>query len=632
VKAGIIDPTKVVRTALQDAASVAGLLVTTEAMIAEKPEKKAAPGDAGRRRHGRHGLLSPAGDNRPGPEMPASHNAASPLRPQRPGGDAVDDAAPDAAPEAEPAAPSPGAEAESAEPQPAASAGTETELKLLVDADDMPAFQAAPAIEEHAVNRGVRRRLRAIYYDTADGRLRKAGLTLRVRQSGTRFIQTVKSSIDHDPLRRGEWEATVPSMTPDIALAVPFLPARLGARLLDDPPSPVFSTDIRRLVRTVDLPAGRVEVSFDVGTIAAGDATVPVAEIELELKAGSAQALYDLGLRLLEHGAARPSVRSKSDRGFALADGKAPGVDKPGRPALPANASLDEALRCILGAILRHLFDALPAAEDGRNAEGVHQTRVALRRLRAMFGLMREVVDSPSLEAFRAEASRLADGLGPARDNDVFIAETLTAVEAALPGLYGFDALRAATLARREALYAEVRTLVADQRTSRFLLALGAWIEQRGWRGDASPEALAALAESATGFAARTLSALHAKVEKRGRHFGSMRPEARHRLRIAGKKLRYATEFLAPIFGDEKRLRRYSGALAELQDQLGRFNDMATTARIVAGFGDLPAARSQAAGAVIGWQAQGLTTAEPKLREAWRAFRRATPPWEGADD
>ena len=41
--AGIIDPTKVVRLALQDAASVAGLLVTTEAMVAEKPEKKAAP-------------------------------------------------------------------------------------------------------------------------------------------------------------------------------------------------------------------------------------------------------------------------------------------------------------------------------------------------------------------------------------------------------------------------------------------------------------------------------------------------------------------------------------------------------------------------------------------------------------
>jgi len=48
-KAGIIDPTKVVRTALQDAASVAGLLVTTECMVAEKPEKNAPamPGGGG---------------------------------------------------------------------------------------------------------------------------------------------------------------------------------------------------------------------------------------------------------------------------------------------------------------------------------------------------------------------------------------------------------------------------------------------------------------------------------------------------------------------------------------------------------------------------------------------------------
>src|SRR5437773_4664882 len=43
VKAGIIDPTKVVRLALQGAASVAALLITTEAMVAEKPEKKGAP-------------------------------------------------------------------------------------------------------------------------------------------------------------------------------------------------------------------------------------------------------------------------------------------------------------------------------------------------------------------------------------------------------------------------------------------------------------------------------------------------------------------------------------------------------------------------------------------------------------
>ncbi len=59
---GIVDPAKVVRAALQDAASVAGLLVTTEAMIAELPkDAPAMPAMPGRRRHGRngrHGLLS----------------------------------------------------------------------------------------------------------------------------------------------------------------------------------------------------------------------------------------------------------------------------------------------------------------------------------------------------------------------------------------------------------------------------------------------------------------------------------------------------------------------------------------------------------------------------------------------
>ena len=59
---GIVDPAKVVRTALQDAASIAGLLVTTEAMVAEVPKDQPAGRRhaSGRRRHGRDGFLSPA--------------------------------------------------------------------------------------------------------------------------------------------------------------------------------------------------------------------------------------------------------------------------------------------------------------------------------------------------------------------------------------------------------------------------------------------------------------------------------------------------------------------------------------------------------------------------------------------
>ena len=59
IKAGIIDPTKVSRTALQNAASVAGLMLTTEVMITEIPEEKKEPAGGGRwtqPRHGRHVL------------------------------------------------------------------------------------------------------------------------------------------------------------------------------------------------------------------------------------------------------------------------------------------------------------------------------------------------------------------------------------------------------------------------------------------------------------------------------------------------------------------------------------------------------------------------------------------------
>ena len=57
VKAGVIDPTKVVRTALQNAASIASLLLTTEALVSEIPEEKkeAAARRRPRRRHGRDG-------------------------------------------------------------------------------------------------------------------------------------------------------------------------------------------------------------------------------------------------------------------------------------------------------------------------------------------------------------------------------------------------------------------------------------------------------------------------------------------------------------------------------------------------------------------------------------------------
>jgi chaperonin GroEL len=56
VKAGVIDPTKVTRTALQNAASISGLMLTTEAMIADIPEKKEAAAGGGHNHGGMDGM------------------------------------------------------------------------------------------------------------------------------------------------------------------------------------------------------------------------------------------------------------------------------------------------------------------------------------------------------------------------------------------------------------------------------------------------------------------------------------------------------------------------------------------------------------------------------------------------
>jgi chaperonin GroEL len=56
VKAGVIDPAKVTRSALQNAASIAGLLLTTEALVADKPEPEPAGGAGGGHDHGMGGM------------------------------------------------------------------------------------------------------------------------------------------------------------------------------------------------------------------------------------------------------------------------------------------------------------------------------------------------------------------------------------------------------------------------------------------------------------------------------------------------------------------------------------------------------------------------------------------------
>lgn len=507
-------------------------------------------------------------------------------------------------------------------------ADIEIELKLVVDPDRLADFNEAPIIAANARSKGSRKHFKTVYYDTAGRKLAREGLTLRVRQSGTRFTQTVKTESVDDPLTRGEWEASVPSIAPDIALATPFIPAKLCADLEHHPLEPVFTSDIHRHQRLVDLPSGTVEVAFDHGLLKADDRTAPVSEIELELKAGSADAIYELALRLAEHGDVRPSIQAKSARGFDLAAGRPPEAPRPRKLRLDPSTPLDDVFTRILRACLHHLLQSLPAAEDGRDIEGIHQLRVALRRLRSALHLMRTVGSLSKLEMLRSEARWLASNLSAAREWDIFRTETLPGVAKACPAVAGFDALEDVAEKRCAAAYGKVRLVLSDRRCATFVLSLGAWIEARSWRSDVAPEDLSALAAPALGFAQRTLSTQYAKVLKRGRHLKSMNPDERHQLRLAVKKLRYGTDFLLPLCGEGKMVKRFRDRLAELQEELGAYNDMATTASLLSGLGTETADSRIAAAAISGWQASSMMNAEQRLRDCWREFTRTKVPWE----
>ena len=507
---------------------------------------------------------------------------------------------------------------------------SETELKLVVDADRLADFSAARVITANARNKGSRKHLKSLYYDTPERTLQRSGLSLRVRRSGARFVQTVKSECADDPLRRGEWEAAVTSMDPDVALAIPFIPAKLRADLAHQELEAVFAADIHRHVRIVDLPSGTVEVAFDRGVLTSGERSMPVSEIELELKGGSASAIYELALRLAEHGPVKPSIRSKSARGFDLAADTPPGARKPRKLRLDPSISLDELFATILRVCFRHLLECLPAAEDGRDPEGIHQLRVSLRRLRSAFALMRSVGPLSKLDSMRSDASWLAQNLSAARDWDIFRNETMPTIAKACPSVAGFDALEQVASRRRQAAYDKVRLALTDIRCAHFLIGLGGWIETRGWRdGDVAPEDLARLAAPAIGFAGEMLSGRHAKVLKCGRRFKSLGPEKLHRLRIAAKKLRYVADFLLPLYDDRKSVRRFSRRLADLQEELGSYNDIAITASLLDGLGGESARSGTAAAAIAGWQAHASICIEPRLRSAWRDFTKTKLPWSG---
>ncbi|HEY2483094.1 MAG TPA: CYTH domain-containing protein, partial [Caulobacteraceae bacterium] len=187
----------------------------------------------------------------------------------------------------------------------------EVELKLAIASD------SARRAADREVARAPARSVETIYYDTPRRRLHSAGYSLRLRRDGEKWSQSIKSA--GADLDRFEQDRSLRGGLPDFSL----LEGTPIAALVGSPDrlAPVFLTRVQRRTRRRTAEGGRLEVSLDEGEVIARDRSWPILELELELKGGGREALFDHGRRLAEGEAFVPAFMSKAERGFALVDG-----------------------------------------------------------------------------------------------------------------------------------------------------------------------------------------------------------------------------------------------------------------------------------------------------------------------
>jgi inorganic triphosphatase YgiF len=456
----------------------------------------------------------------------------------------------------------------------------EIELKILLDAAGVKRLNATSAIKEFLPEKQSVMSLHSIYFDTLDRRLQHAGIALRVRKEGRRWVQTVKIGTGViaglSMPQEAESSASGGRMSLD---AIPDSDMRDAVRnaLGDQTPAPVFETAIRRILHRLRTPAGGVvELAIDVGEIRANGRVEPICEAELELKAGDPADIYAVARALFDKGPLRLSRRSKAQRGYAVADG-GPAVAPLPAPVTAAPVKLrpaqttESAARDVLRGCLNQIAGNVAAAALSDAPEGPHQLRIGLRRLRTAAKVFGKVLGGPALAEIEARAQTLATAVGAVRDLDVLGGEVLAPLAGLDPG---FAPLAAAVSGRRDAARKTARARLAHPDTSALIFDLGAFIEARGWLRPADFDQTAALAQPVIRTASAALAKRWRKVEELGERIDMLEGDARHELRKALKKLRYTVEFFESLWPDRK-INPWLKALKALQDDFGALQDVA---------------------------------------------------------
>lgn len=438
----------------------------------------------------------------------------------------------------------------------------EIELKLEIEPQQAQALSAVPQLGMSLANS---KQLASTYFDTKKNGLRKAGVSLRVRRSGERFVQTVKLAGEGAGLfSRSEWEWDVSGPRPDrdLLAGTPAADVLNSTKLLAR-----FETHVERCTWIVEEADGTIEVALDRGVLTADGRTAPVCEIEIELKGGEYTALFTFADALAAAVPVRIGVLSKADRGFALAEDKLGMITKAPAVKVSPDLSVRDGFAVIAHACLKHFrLNEAPLVRD-RDPDGLHQARVAMRRLRSALSLFRPALVDEDFDRIREELRWFTGQLGEARNLDVMIQTRGTSTS---------DGGAGDLCAAREQAYDGVIAAADSRRFRHLMLDLVRWAETGDWR--ASRKARRRLPQ----FAVKRLDRLWGRVSASGDDPAALGEEERHRLRIEIKKLRYASEFLAGLFPERSvELKRFTKTLQALQESLGYLNDMVTARAIL---------------------------------------------------
>jgi inorganic triphosphatase YgiF len=448
----------------------------------------------------------------------------------------------------------------------------EVELKFDVEPASVAGLRAAPVL---AAAEARSEASESLYFDTADGALRGAGVSLRVRRSGGRIVQAAKRKKSNAAglFVREEWEAELARFALDLGAFKPGPVRRLLGKVDRDALRPVVRTRFTRTAWQLRHLGSRIEVVLDEGTVSAGGRKAVLTELELELKQGKPAALFALAEELGRAAPLRLGAMSKSERGYALAEGQLGKAAKAEPVRLDPAASEAQAFEAAAFSCLRQFRLNEIALLAQPDPEALHQARVGLRRLRAAMTLFRPTARGRDYQHLREELRWFAGQFGDARNFDILLAKDA-------PPPFADDArLRAKAAKERDKAYRRVNAALNSARARSLMLRFALWLELGGWR--TKPRA----ADAVAALAADQLERRWRKVRRRGGAIGTLGAEAEHQLRIDVKKLRYAAEFLIGLYPTQPlvgRRSRFIAALKDLQEELGVANDARLACTIAA--------------------------------------------------